>query len=396
MAKISRKTQKIFSNLNPTKLGVFGSAQLGVPNNSTDLDVLQNNAYERGWDESVIGGDKRPPLEEFNGIKYINDYQNAYLLQEGVPEYDLGTEYFIGSIVKDSGTSNLYKSITDNNTGNPLIDVVNWLLLGDLSALNNVVQATELNLGISEIATQTEVDLGIDDLKFLTPLKLQNKVSTETALGIISVATQSEVDLGINDTDAVTSLKLQAKIDSLDLGSKVLISTQTASADASIEFTGIDNTYDSYEVEIINAIPSNDDVEFSFRISQDNGVTFKLGVNDYSYYASGKSANNTNLEMKVVNADHIGLSSNAGGEGLGNDASGGFSANMKMFGLSNTTTVKNINMDASYVLTGGANDIAIFQLAGIYKADTLAIDAIQFFMSAGTISSGIFKLYGIK
>lgn len=154
MAKIVRKTQKIFAE-NGAAIGQFGSAQAGSPVLSSDLDTIQAlPAYENGWNDAVISGDKRPPLEEFNGIKYINDYQNAYLLQEGVAEYDAGTTYYIDSIVKESGTGDLYVSITDNNIGNALSDIVNWELAGNIKKLQD---ATQSKTGTIQIATDTEI-----------------------------------------------------------------------------------------------------------------------------------------------------------------------------------------------------------------------------------------------
>lgn len=139
MAKIERKTQKIFSGLNPSKLGVFGSAQALTPATSDDPDVIQSAAYEQGWTDATIGGDKRPPLEEFNGIKYVNDYQNAYLLQEGIAEYDAATEYHEKSLVKEVATGLIFSSKIDTNTGNALVDGVNWELMGSLKTASNIV-----------------------------------------------------------------------------------------------------------------------------------------------------------------------------------------------------------------------------------------------------------------
>lgn len=142
MAKIARKTQKIFAK-DGSAIGQFGSAQAATPTLSSDLDTLQAlPAYDNGWNDAVISGQKRPPLEEFNGLKYINDYQNAYLLQEGIAEYDAATTYYIGSLVKDSGTGIIYKSITDDNIGHALTDTTNWELQGDLALLNNVASNT--------------------------------------------------------------------------------------------------------------------------------------------------------------------------------------------------------------------------------------------------------------
>ena len=94
---------------------------------------MQSAAYEEGWTDAVISGDKRPPLEEFNGIKYVNDTQTAYLFQEGIAVWDAGTEYHENSIVKLDGTVNLYKSLTNNNIGNALTDPVNWEFLTDFN-----------------------------------------------------------------------------------------------------------------------------------------------------------------------------------------------------------------------------------------------------------------------
>ena len=154
MPKLLRKTQKIFGS-NTINLGKFGSAQTGFPalSPTTDLADMQSlPAYELGWGSAVLGGKRRPPLEEENTIKYINDYQNAYLFQEGIAEYDAGTTYFIGSIVKQTGSSILFKSLVDNNLGNALVNGINWLLLGDLTTLSSIGNALKLQ-GVDISAT---------------------------------------------------------------------------------------------------------------------------------------------------------------------------------------------------------------------------------------------------
>jgi hypothetical protein len=177
MAKLTRKTQKLFAK-DGSAMGQPGSAQSGVPTlvPTNDPEVIQAlPAYEQGWNDMVIDGDKRPPLEEFNSLKYVNDYQNAYLLQEGIAEYDVATSYYIGGIVKSSSTTILYKSLIDDNLGNPLVDGANWQLMGDLV---NIKQATESLLGTAAIADQTETDAGVNDLKTITPLKLAGRLGT--------------------------------------------------------------------------------------------------------------------------------------------------------------------------------------------------------------------------
>jgi len=131
MVNLVRKNQKIFAG-NATNNGQFGSLQdgLGIP--SSDLDVLQANAaFEEGWNDATISGDELPAVEEFQGLNYINTSQIAYIMQKGIPEWEIATDYYIGDITREVGGAKLYKSLTDNNEGNALTDVVNWKLYYD-------------------------------------------------------------------------------------------------------------------------------------------------------------------------------------------------------------------------------------------------------------------------
>ena len=162
MAKIARKTQKIFGgSAVSTDLTVFGTAK-STPSYSTDVAALQSNAaYLGGYADSILT-DKAPYMEDTNSLHYIETAQLAYLMQEGIPEYDSGTIYFANSIVKKVGTNILYSSLIDNNTGNVLPNSTdsNWKLLGDLNnlsgsfadtTLSNLTLATALsNLGFTD------------------------------------------------------------------------------------------------------------------------------------------------------------------------------------------------------------------------------------------------------
>lgn len=149
MPIISRKTQKIFAQ-NATNNGQFGSAQLGTKVLSSDLATLQNlTAFTSGWNSATMSAKKLPTLEEMQALHYITTSQIAYLFQEGIAEYDSGTEYRINSLVKKSGTTQIYKSLTDANTGNALTDGTKWTLCGDLSNLYKITPATTTTQGIS-------------------------------------------------------------------------------------------------------------------------------------------------------------------------------------------------------------------------------------------------------
>lgn len=135
MARIPRVTQSIFAG-SATNNGVFGSAQASGGTLSNVLSTIMGlGAWAEGWLDAVIGGSKFPPLEEFQAVEYVHSTQIAYLLQQGIPEYDAGTTYFIDNICIKSGTTQIYKSLTDNNTGNALTVGADWQLLGDLSSI---------------------------------------------------------------------------------------------------------------------------------------------------------------------------------------------------------------------------------------------------------------------
>jgi hypothetical protein len=142
MAKITRKTQKVFGeSAGATGIIEYGSAAAGSPVATTDPDDIQTTAWETGWAAAALAGTEIPSFQDFNGIHFVATRQIGYLLQEGLAEYDAGTEYHANSIVKKSGTYELYGSITNSNTGNALpsqTDNANWKYLGDLSGLVDV------------------------------------------------------------------------------------------------------------------------------------------------------------------------------------------------------------------------------------------------------------------
>ncbi len=135
MAKLTRKTLSVFAG-SAANNGQFGSAQAGTKVTSTDPATIQGlAAWAQGWLDAVEGGQNLPALEEFQGVEFVHSYEIAYLLQEGIPEYDAGTTYFTNSIVKAAGTYEIYGSKIDTNLGNALTDAAAWELLGDLSLI---------------------------------------------------------------------------------------------------------------------------------------------------------------------------------------------------------------------------------------------------------------------
>ena len=138
MAKLERITGKVFGETasptdDPTlgpEIGQFGSALAGTYVGTSDVATIQSlSAWSNGFIDAVTPTNQYPPLPEMTGFGKVLSYQSAYLLQEGVPEYDANTTYYLNSICKGINANDslvLYRSIKDDNLGNPLSDEASW------------------------------------------------------------------------------------------------------------------------------------------------------------------------------------------------------------------------------------------------------------------------------
>lgn len=165
MAKIPRVTQPIFAG-SAANNGQFGSAQAGTKLLTNDLPTIMGlSAWAQGWLDAVIGGSKFPPLEEFQALAYVETTQIAYLLQEGIAEYDSGSTYYLNGIVKKPGTMQLFGSLTNANQGNALpafgSNNANWQSLIDLTnPLSGALKASN-NLSDVASAATSRTNLGL-------------------------------------------------------------------------------------------------------------------------------------------------------------------------------------------------------------------------------------------
>jgi hypothetical protein len=124
---IPRTTQKIFGNSLTTtnNVAVWGSLAAGSPAYSGDPATIQSlSQFEQGLNGAVIGN-RSPAIQDLNGLFYLITAQIAYMLQNGVPEWDTGTTYYTNQFCR-VGTV-LFVSLTNSNTGhNPTTDTNNW------------------------------------------------------------------------------------------------------------------------------------------------------------------------------------------------------------------------------------------------------------------------------
>lgn len=167
----------------------------------------------------------------------------------------------------------------------------------------------------------------------------------------------------------------------------VLIDSQDASASSSVDFTGLDGTYDEYIVRFYNVMPASDGVALNARASE--AASFSTSLYNYAAWSvteAGVSAalpDDEDAEWTLHNS--VG---NAAGEGV----AGEFRlARAASSGASVPNQLANWHV-AGYSTTG--NLVVYMGSGGRNNAMPIAIDGLRFLFSSGNITSGTFRLYG--
>jgi len=182
---------------------------------------------------------------------------------------------------------------------------------------------------------------------------------------------------------------------SVSLGNQILLSEQTASSSASVEFTsGIDSTYPIYHFEFINMHPATDAVHFSFQGNAVGGSGFNETITSTVFFAQHRE-DDTSASLDYRADDDLAQSTSFQrlSESLGNGADESLSGTLQIFNPSSDTFVKHFIAKTNYIHYN--NRSYNFYIAGYFNT-TSAIDEIQFKMNSGNIDSGTIKLYGIK
>lgn len=108
------------------QISQFGSALAGTFLGTTDPNTIQNlTAWSSGFIGAVTPSEQFPALPEMTGALKVLSYLINTNLQQGVAEWDSGTDYYTNNFCSRNGR--VYFSNTDNNQGNdPLTDTTNW------------------------------------------------------------------------------------------------------------------------------------------------------------------------------------------------------------------------------------------------------------------------------
>ena len=200
----------------------------------------------------------------------------------------------------------------------------------------------------------------------------------------------------INNTSVSSVTTLPSGVDTGDL---VLISSQTASASASISFTtGLDSTYDEYIFKFIDIHPATDRANFQFQV--DTGTNTNYNQTITSTFFVGYNNEDTTTAGLAYDGNHDqaqGTSFQDIAKEINGDADGQASGTLQIYQPSSSVFVKHfICRSQVYVAPSSGTDFSQDMNFAGYINTTTPITRVQFKMSSGNIDDGIIKLYGVK
>lgn len=215
MAKLTRFTMPVFAgDAEQTQTSVFGTMKTSPQYTTNVAESIDTSAYSNGWSDAVELG-YAPFIEDMNTLQRAITYQLAYNQQEGIPEWDAETEYYIGGLVKlnTANGAQIYSSLINNNIGNLLSDNTKWKLVLD-TGNNYVTTNTAQNISalktfdqIPQIPTAASGDSSanaastafVANVKSLLEQQITSALNTKLAalypVGSIYVGTQSTCPL---------------------------------------------------------------------------------------------------------------------------------------------------------------------------------------------------------
>jgi hypothetical protein len=172
----------------------------------------------------------------------------------------------------------------------------------------------------------------------------------------------------------------------------VLISSATASASSAVDFTsGIDSTYEEYEIHLINVISSNA-TAISLRTSANAGSSWDSSSGDYDWTRVSARTTSTSVANGSTTATDIPL--NGANTVDFTTAMGGYSGVIRIFNPAGTASHKRINWQLSTATSGTRGNIEVVTGSGS-RFSTAAINGVRFYVASSTIASGKFLLYGV-
>ena len=277
------------------------------------------------------------------------------------------------------------------------------ILSGSKTALTIATGAVTLTNNSSSYVLDTEGAAATDDLDtingaqdgqiiYLNTANNSRDVTLRSGVGNIVNSTGLNITLG--NTNDLVCLRYNGTnwiveyFNYSDAEPIKLISTSTASNSATIDFINLTSSYTRYVVQITDLKAATDGVNLYARMSSDNGATFDSAAANYNFNFMNPNNSGGGSATQIQILD-VSTSSRA----LGNAAGEFLNADIKIFNPSNANHFCTIGFVTHHQNQDGA--VTINHGSG-QRSTAKAINGIRLFLSVGNITSGIFKLYGIR
>jgi hypothetical protein len=177
-------------------------------------------------------------------------------------------------------------------------------------------------------------------------------------------------------------------------GTLILISEQTASASASIDFTsGIDSTYDSYVFKFINIHLATDGAEFEFQADTGTNTNYNQTITS-TYFLAEHNEADSGASLSYQAARDLAQSTDFQhfGVDVGTDNDQGSSGYLQVYEPSSSTYLKHFT---GVLQQAHQNDLSLVGYIAGYFNTTTPITRFRFRASSGNIDDGIIKMYGV-
>lgn len=230
-------------------------------------------------------------------------------------------------------------------------------------------------------------------------INVENGADVTDALNVtqsLSVATIDAVTVASTDAVLVKSaselgaLRTVTAQSIADLGSgvPVLVDSATASASASIGFTTLTSDYQVYLLTISNLAPATDATDLYCRVgngSYDSGGTDYMWIEGLDIMSSGGVLSRTTLGD--YSDSEITIASN-----LSNTSNEDFSGVIYIYAPT-AATATNMSWNGTYL--SSSSELVVISGSGKHIT-AAASDRVEILMSSGNITSGEFRLYGLR
>ncbi len=270
-----------------------------------------------------------------------------------------------------------------------------WRMLCNVTTRTAGASGTQIANCITELAPSS--------LSVLTPASASMQTAstwTVDTTGTLAIDLQATWD-SVTGSPTITATNVAAWIPGAPVssvggltgavpGGLILAEQHTASTSASLNFTTcITSAYDEYEIEVVNVIPATNAVAIGINMSTNGGSSYDSGANYNLAAFRWSSAGSTT----AGNATQGGLDLTGGGLEQ-NTSTYGLSSTVHLFNPGSTSVFKQIVASSHGFDNNGSSLIYGVQLAGTYR-NTSAVNAFQIIASAGNLTSGTVRCYGI-